>query len=53
MIMWMNTMSGDFAFAFYVMYREKAKNICCRAKYPCGIYKKKLSKPIGTVLSLN
>lgn len=23
--MWMNTMSGEFAFAFYVMYREKAK----------------------------
>lgn len=38
MIMWMNTISGEFAFAFYVMYREKAKKICYRAKYLCGIY---------------
>lgn len=27
MIMWTNTMSGEFAFAFHVMYKEKAKNM--------------------------
>lgn len=34
MIMWMNTMSGEFAFAFYVMYRENAKKNMLQSKIP-------------------
>lgn len=32
--MLMNTMSGEFAFAFYVMYREKAKKNMLQSKIP-------------------